>query len=282
METLNSAVNQTYKNIEVIVVDNKSTDNSYKIIKDFAKSHPNVKVYQNDTNIGPVRNWRRCMDYATGEYAKILWSDDWIDKTFVEKCMEILLPNKDVGFVFTVTLIHSGDEAKIVYRFYEENGIYNTDIFIRWCLCTGHFPLSPGNFLFRRRDVEDNLLIEIPNDLGLVFEKNGAGNDMLISLLTAIRYPYFGYISEPLAHFRAHEGSISCSNDIRLYRMASKKYFVDNFINDRAAIKAFYWKMWLANLKHRGKYNQLIKKEEIDMVIAFKEFINYFRKKFKI
>ena len=127
----------------------------------------------------------------------------------------------------------------------------------------------------------DYIGIEIPNDLGLSFEKNGAGNDMLICLLTAIRYPYFGYISEPLAHFRAHEGSISCSNDISLYRRASKKYFVDNFINDRDLIKAFYSQMWLASLKHKGKYNQLVKKEEINMLAVFKELINYLRKKFK-
>ena len=101
LETLNSAVNQTYKNIEVIVVDNKSTDNSYKIIKDFAKSHPNVKVYQNDTNIGPVRNWRRCMDYATGEYAKILWSDDLIAPDFIEKTLPWLADNDDIAFVCT-------------------------------------------------------------------------------------------------------------------------------------------------------------------------------------
>ena len=50
-ETLNSAVNQTYKNIEVIVVDNKSTDNTFEIVKEFAKSHSNVKVYQNEENI---------------------------------------------------------------------------------------------------------------------------------------------------------------------------------------------------------------------------------------
>ena len=90
LETLNCAVNQTYKNTEVIVVDNKSTDNGFEIIKGFAKSHPNVRVYQNEENIGPVKNWLKCMDYATGEYAKILWSDDLIAPDFIEMTLPYL------------------------------------------------------------------------------------------------------------------------------------------------------------------------------------------------
>ena len=105
LETLSSAISQTYENTEIIVVDTKSTDNSFEIIKEFAKSHPNVKVYQNEENIDPVRNWRRCLDYATGEYAKILWSDDLITPDFIEKTLSYIIDHEDVGFVFTGTEI---------------------------------------------------------------------------------------------------------------------------------------------------------------------------------
>ena len=70
--TVKSALDQTYQNTEIVIVDNKSTDNTWKILQALAQTDDRVKIYQNETNIGPVRNWLRCINEATGEYAKIL------------------------------------------------------------------------------------------------------------------------------------------------------------------------------------------------------------------
>lgn len=250
---IESAINQTYENIEVIVVDNKSTDRTYAVLKEYAEKYPDVKVYQNDENLGPVRNWKKCLEYSSGEFVKILFSDDWMEETFVEKCMEILSAHEDVGFVFTATLIHLGDTEKVFYTFSNKRGLYDTGIFIKGALCGGDFPVSPCNALFRRLDVENNLMLEIPNELGLDFKKLGAGTDLLIYLLTASKYPLFGYISEPLTHFGAPADSLTMSNDLRLYHWAAKKYFVDNFINDKNLRRTFYSMLWLANVK-KGKF----------------------------
>jgi len=75
---IESAINQTYENIEVIAVDNKSTDRTYEVLKGHAEKYPDVKVYQNKENLGPVRNWKKCLEYSSGEFIKILFSDDWI------------------------------------------------------------------------------------------------------------------------------------------------------------------------------------------------------------
>lgn len=263
LETLNSAVNQTYKNIEIIVVDNKSTDNTYEVIKEFARSYPNVKVYQNEENIGPVRNWRKCLDYATGEYAKFLWSDDLIAPTFIEKTLPYLVEHDDVGFVFTGTEIFddiTGQRTKAY--FIGDTGIYYTKKFIEGSLLGGPFPVSPGCALFRKKDIEKNLLIDIPNKIGSDFKMHAIGNDVLIYLLTAKDYPKFAFINETLSFFRSHKDSITISSDILdlaiLYNIA-KAYFVENYIKDYNLKRKFNAKLMLFLLKH-CKSNIRIKK----------------------
>jgi glycosyltransferase involved in cell wall biosynthesis len=278
---IESAINQTYGNMEVILVDNKSTDKTYDVLKEFAAKYPNVKVYQNEENIGPVRNWKKCLEYSSGDFIKILFSDDWIEDTFVEKCMEILLAHDVVGFVFTATLIHIGDKKIISYKFSNKGGLYDASIFIEGSLCGGDFPVSPCNAVFRRVDVEKNLILEIPNELDLDFKKNGAGNDLLIFLLTASEHPYFGYISELLTHFEASSNSITMNNDLKLYYWAAKKYFVDNFINDKNLKQDFYSRLWLANVRNKGRFKPILHSNEISILKIIKIFSKHACKRVK-
>ena len=74
-KAIESAINQAYKNIEIIAVDNKSTDKTYEVLTEYSKKYSNIKVYQNKENIGPVRNWKKCLEYSSGEFIKILFSE---------------------------------------------------------------------------------------------------------------------------------------------------------------------------------------------------------------
>ena len=278
---IKSAIDQTYKNIEIIVVDNQSTDKTYEILKEYVEKYQNVKVYQNKENIGPVKNWKKCLEYSSGKYTKILFSDDWMEKTFIEKCMDILLTHDNVGFVFTATLIHLNFKGKIFYKFSSKEGLYKTKLFIKGSLCGGDFPVSPCNALFRRADVKNNLILGIPNKLGLNFKENGAGNDLLLFLLTACNYPYFGYISKPLIHFGAQIDSLTISNDLTLQYWVARKYFVDNFIRDKNLKKIFYSMCWLMNVRNRGKLKYLLNTNEISILKILEILIIYFFNKLK-
>ncbi len=234
-ETVQSALNQTYKNIEIIVVDNQSTDNTWEILQKLASQYERIKIFQNETNIGPVRNWKRCIDEANGEYGKILWSDDLIAPEFLEKTVPYL-ENKDVGFVFTGTEIFvDGTDKKIAHAFVGNTGIYETNNYINGVLFEGNYPVSPACALFRLKDLQINLLVDIPNKVNSDFSMHAIGNDLLIFLLTAHQYKNFAFVNEKLSFFRAHEGSISIqSNDGKLplhYNLASS-YFVENYRND--------------------------------------------------
>lgn len=83
-ECLDSVINQTLKEIEIICVDDGSTDNSLKILKEYAKKDNRISVLtQENLHSGAARN--AGLAVAKGEYVHFLDSDDWIDNTLYEK-----------------------------------------------------------------------------------------------------------------------------------------------------------------------------------------------------
>jgi glycosyltransferase involved in cell wall biosynthesis len=258
-ETVQSAMNQNYEDIEIIVVDNKSTDATWQVLEKLASKDERIKIFQNETNIGPVRNWKRCIDEASGEYGKILWSDDLIAPEFIEKTVPYL-ENKDVGFVFTGTEIFiDGTDEKTSHYFIGESGIYESKNYINGVLFDENYPVSPGCALFRLKDLRKNLLVDIPNKVNSDFSMHAIGNDLLIYLLTANQYKKFAFVNEKLSFFRAHEGSISIlSNDGKLplhYNLASA-YFVENFRSDLAKkLNVVIWNLLRVYQNTSQKFN---------------------------
>lgn len=228
-ETLDSALAQTYPNIEVVVVDNASTDGTWEVINDYANRDPRIKPYRNDTNIGPVRNWKRCVDEARGEYGKILWSDDLIAPEFVAKALELF--DEDTGFVYSAVGLfsHQPGDGYDCYRI-GESGHYPTADYIARTMPNDNVPVSPGCAIFRLADLQRNLLVDIENKINIDFATQAIGNDLLLFLLTANSYPKFGFLTETLSFFRMHAGSITIaaeSGKIPLHYMMAKGYFVD-------------------------------------------------------
>ena len=99
-ETLDSLVTQTYSNIEIIVSDNASTDNTPGIIREIAKKDPRIKLLSNKTNIGYVNNVNKLVDSAASEYVAIYHGDDLYGRTMIEKELNVLLADNAVGGVF--------------------------------------------------------------------------------------------------------------------------------------------------------------------------------------
>lgn len=89
IETLECCVNQTYKNIEVIVVDDESKDNSYAIAMEYSKSHPQVKIYK-QVNSGACRARNFAFEKSVGDYVIYLDADDLISTQFVEQHISVL------------------------------------------------------------------------------------------------------------------------------------------------------------------------------------------------
>jgi len=110
-ESLDSIVNQTYSNKEIIISDNASTDETEKIAKEYVKKYK-VKYYKNEKNIGGEANFTRCIELANGEYIAIFHSDDLYLLDMVKKQVEAFQKNPTIGAVFTMaSLINSKNEV---------------------------------------------------------------------------------------------------------------------------------------------------------------------------
>jgi len=101
IQALESAVNQTYPCIEIIVSDNCSTDHTEEVVHGF--SSPRIRYFKHTDNIGPVNNFNFCVQEARGQYFLLLHDDDLIDPDFVEACMAAVDDNTDIGVIITGT-----------------------------------------------------------------------------------------------------------------------------------------------------------------------------------
>jgi len=77
-EQLDSLINQTYTNLEIIAVDDRSSDNTIEILHRYASDFPgrNIKVYSNEQNLGYTRNFEKAIGLCTGEYIALCDQDD--------------------------------------------------------------------------------------------------------------------------------------------------------------------------------------------------------------
>ena len=89
-KALSSVMEQTYKNLEIIVIDDKSTDDSPRIIDEIASKDIRVQVYHNEKNIGHSLARNRGLELAHGDYIGFVDSDDYIHPQFYERLLSLL------------------------------------------------------------------------------------------------------------------------------------------------------------------------------------------------
>jgi glycosyltransferase involved in cell wall biosynthesis len=87
--------------MNIMVVDNASTDNTIEIVNGYASKDQRIKVFKFDKNIGGEGNFTRCIQLADGEYTAIYHSDDVYENTIVEQQVTFLETYKNAGAVFT-------------------------------------------------------------------------------------------------------------------------------------------------------------------------------------
>ena len=152
-ETIDSALCQTYKNIEIIIVDNCSTDGTWELLQNYALKDKRISIFKNEKNIGPVRNWKCCIDKAKGKYAKILFSDDLISNN----CIEVMVTEFDQETAFVLSSIIMFDKIfqKDISKFKIKDQ-FSTNEYLKDILLNNNygFPVSPACALFRVYDLK--------------------------------------------------------------------------------------------------------------------------------
>ena len=111
-----SALNQTYANIEVLVVDDASSDGTLGALADLAESEPRLRVLSNEHNLGFVGNHNRLLAEARGEYVKLLHSDDLIAEDAVALQLAALRANPGTVLVTCRRSIVDDSGATVLHR----------------------------------------------------------------------------------------------------------------------------------------------------------------------
>jgi len=114
VETINSVLNQTYQNWEMIIVDDGSTDNSLDVIKKYCEKDSRIKLFQheNGVNKGLPDTVKLGIEKASGEWITFLESDDSIVPEYLEEKFKIINNNPSVNFIFNDVNMF-GDEQTI-------------------------------------------------------------------------------------------------------------------------------------------------------------------------
>lgn len=92
-KTIESVLNQTYKNWEMLIFNDKSKDNSLKIIKKYSEKDERIKVVDSKENVGVVAARNKLIEIATGEFIAFLDADDYWKQNKLEKQIKFMRKN---------------------------------------------------------------------------------------------------------------------------------------------------------------------------------------------
>ncbi len=198
-DAIRSALSQTYKNVEVLVVDNCSTDRSWSIIKSFGRK---IKAHRNKRNLGHVDNMNRCIELSRGKYAVILGSDDMLDKESVEKQVRVMESNPKVGFVHGSTYVIDKDD-KIV----SESSLPRGDHIVSGA--EKLMSLLEGNHVMMSSVMIRRVCFE---ELGMLDSELSFCPDWDMWLRICMKYDA-AFIKDFIAYYRKHERTISTSQE---------------------------------------------------------------------
>jgi len=149
-KTLSSALNQTYKNLEIIIFDNCSTDKTADIIKSFNDSR--ITYHLNDKNYGAFINFQKCVESGNGEFIKLLNADDLLKPTAIEKQVDVLIDNPETSLCITATnVINEFDDIIMKRQLYKKSVKINGKKIAKKSLMRGrNIYGEPSTVLFRK------------------------------------------------------------------------------------------------------------------------------------
>lgn len=235
---LDSILNQSYKNIELIFVNDGSTDKTEDIVKSYINKFEDrgmaLKYFYQD-NAGQAAALNNGLKYFTGEYLAWLDADDFIPTNSILRKVEFLEKNKEYGMVRTTANVYNEDNleeivSKIDYDKNESENIFEGLLTERVSCTNGRYMLRSSCFL----DVNPKREIY----------KSRAGQNW--QMLIPIAYKYkCGYIDEPLFNYVVRMDSHShsdenISEEVTLKKLENHQDILLNILNEMFGKKSKY------------------------------------------
>lgn len=150
-DAIHSVLRQTYDDLELVIVDNASVDDTREIAESFVCSDDRIRYIRNETTVAMAENWNRCLIEATGVYVNILCADDLLEPQYLQKTVEILDAQPDVILVSCGRLLVTEDLGPLSsLSFSDRPLIENGYSVINTCLREGNRIGEPSSAIFRR------------------------------------------------------------------------------------------------------------------------------------
>lgn len=221
---LESILNQTYENIEVIFRDNASADDSYEIALRYQKKMREKNIYMscglNRRNLGSAKNTGLCYSESEGDYVIYLSSDDAMEPTYIEKCVRIMENHTNIGMV----MVHRkamDEHGKIT----DEAPFYNKNCVIPKESQAAVFMMAgiavPSQILMRKSTLDKvgaakPLYMQVANDWL---------DNFMLSMFADV-----AYIKEPLCLYRTHTGNETTGSERNLVGIFEHYLLVNAFV----------------------------------------------------
>jgi glycosyltransferase involved in cell wall biosynthesis len=110
---IESLLAQTFRDFELIVSDNASTDTTWDISQSFARRDPRIRLHRFEANAGATRNFNHALAMARGRYFKWCAHDDLIEPTFVDECIRVLDADPSSVLVYSRARIIDENGARL-------------------------------------------------------------------------------------------------------------------------------------------------------------------------
>ncbi len=213
-ERINTILNQTFQDFEIIYLDDASTDNSPEAFAPYA-SDPHISAaVTNEKNTGtPFAQWNRGVALARGEYVWIAEADDYSDATFLEKIIRVLSSLPEVGIAYCRSKIvdENGQLIRLVEYpdFGEAKNIWESDYV--------HDGSSEALYRFAFYNIFMNASSVVFRRS--LYEQIGGADDSYytsgdyLAWLKMLPLTKVAYIAEPLNYWRMHDSNVRASID---------------------------------------------------------------------
>jgi len=217
VQRLESVFNQTFQDFEVVLLDDKSTDNSVVILERYA-SHPKVSHFiVNEENSGsPFKQWQKGIQLAKGEYIWIAESDDYCELTFLTKLIEQIEGDALIGIAYCQTNdvdengVRRSHRINYTDRFqpniWEMNFVKNGREFVESYLSFFNVIPNASAVVFKKELVEDSIFSTSLLQMKMC-------GDWYFWVQIVLKSKVF-FMSETLNYFREHQSVSRNHNDI--------------------------------------------------------------------
>ena len=262
-KTLNSLINQTLDfkdNIQVIIVDDGSTDNTFRICQEYKAKYPrNIKIISNDKNLGPSASRNIGLKQARGKYINFLDSDDYISKTTLRSILNFFREYGDEIDLVSIPIYFFGDKT----GGHSLNFKYNENRVVDLLKHPNHIQLSSASSFFKNESIKD-----------LKFDENiSVSEDVVFINQLLLKNPKIGFCSGGRYYYRKREekSSLIDSSPFKKEYFTNRadhyfKFLIDKSIEEYGEVPSFiqytimYDLQWLFDV---SSVNKILTKDEL-------------------